>query len=196
MSQNIRSWPNFFLLLAGVIFPLLVYFSVQADSVWPLSLTIFLLVVVRIGVTGAWHSLTAKLTLLVALALSLVALWLNNASLFKIYPVVMSFAVAMTFALSLKQPKTFLEEVAERFADLDAEEGSRFYLRRLTLMWAVLLIINGCFSAWTACCTSLQFWVAYNSLYSYLIMLCFGAFEWLYRQHYKRSRQASSPSER
>jgi len=196
MFQNIRSWPDFFLPLAGVIFPLLVYFSVQADSVWPLSLTLLLLVVVRIGLNGAWHSVTAKLTLLATLTLILVALWLNNVSLFKIYPVVMSFAVAMTFALSLKQPKTLLEKVAERFADLDKEKGSRFYLRRLTVAWTILLIVNGCFSAWTACCTSLQFWVAYNSVYSYLIMLCFGGLEWLYRQHYKRSRQASSPSER
>lgn len=190
-----RRLPVFFNVLTactGLAFPVVVYFSLKADVLWPPSIVLLSLVALRVLTSGLGRTALSAAAFAGAMLLICATVWFEDARLFKVYPVAMSLAVCATFTLSLWQPKSLLEAFSERFVDLDSEVDARPYLRRLTGFWAFVLFANAVLAAWSAVCASEEFWVAYTTLYSYAIMLSLGAIEWLYRQYYKRRRALQS----
>ena len=188
----------FITLLATVaaLYPLLVYFGLSRWGVAPLAALLLATALLRMLLTHGWRKplqrwLIALLTLLCAAA------WVEGSpAALKVYPVLMNAAATLTFALSLQDAKPLLERIAERFTTLDDDDlDARPYLRKLTLIWALLLGANTLVSAYMACCMTTQAWAVYNGAIVYGLFAGFMLAEWIfrhfYRRHYHRKRNSS-----
>jgi len=85
----------------------------------------------------------------------------------KAYPVVMNFAAASVFAISLLQPPSLIE----RFARIRRETlpaGADVYCRNLTKIWAGWLLVNGCIAGALGEWASLQTWTLWTGVLSYI----------------------------
>ncbi len=109
----------------------------------------------------------------------------------KAYPVMLSLALAGTFAYSLLWPPTVIEQIARiRRPDLPLYVNS--YLRKVTICWLIFFLVNAGLSVATAMSGSLKLWTLYNGFVSYIaIGVMFGA-EFLVRQVvHQRIRRAA-----
>jgi uncharacterized membrane protein len=83
------------------------------------------------------------------------------------YPVLMSLSAAAVFGYSLMYPPTLIEQIAgERTT---SKPGAVPYLRKLSAVWLVFLLINATVSAGTAILGDLATWTLYNGFISYLL---------------------------
>jgi uncharacterized membrane protein len=125
-----------------------------------------------------------ELTLLmIALAYSLALVIANNELLLKLYPVLMSLCVALFFFLSLYKPESLIERIA-RLAGETITPRAKTYTRRLTGIWAILLLGNALIALYLALFASLKSWALYSGLLSYLFFGLFFAAEYGYRRYY------------
>ena len=114
-----------------------------------------------------------------------IAIWLNSESLLKLYPVLMNGGIGVLFLTSLYTQECLIA----RFAKLSGKApppAAVGYLRILTLLWGLLLLLNAAVSAYTAWYTSLSTWALYNGFIAYVVMVAFALCELLYRRHYKK----------
>jgi len=175
--------------LAG--YPLLVY---QLTSEWSVKAPAILLCVilsVRWLLTKGWQHRRDSIILTLGLSLGIAALTLQNVTPLKLYPILMNLGVSFIFGVSLLRDETILERFAGRMTDIDSAQGARSYLRVLTGIWAALLLFNALFSAYTACCTSLEFWALYNAVYVYIIMAGLFLLELIFRWFFKRRMETT-----
>ncbi len=175
-----------FAVTLAVGYPLLVFFGLQHYGSRGLAIVLLLFVCIRYFLVRPVTPLQNAGTGIVGLfCLCIIAL--DSQILLKLYPVVLSIGVAAIFFFSLWSEKTAIE----RFAELAGETitpQAKFYMRRLTYCWVVLMLANAGIAAFTAFYLSLSQWTFYNGFLSYLIIGFFMLVEWLYRQHYKKSR--------
>jgi len=119
------------------------------------------------------------------LALMLVNNLLNayfeNKFLLKLYPVFMSFGFFCIFTYSLFTS----EPIIESFARLKKKEFSLTelkYIRRLTVFWSGWLLTNTLIALYTVLFCSLDTWLLYNGMISYVISGVIFVVEFLYRK--------------
>lgn len=191
-SQGPRQRPHVGKLVAGLLitaivisYPFLIYY--YSDNFSPAVFAGFLLLMVlsRFIIIGNKKRVSDAVVLLVVVTFCITTMFLNNASWLKFYPVLMNIGVGLTFIVSLNDEQCLIE----RFAQLSGNKppaAAQGYLRTLTLLWGLLLFINGAISAYTAWYTPLSTWAFYNGFVAYLVMGVFAVAEWLYRQHYKK----------
>jgi uncharacterized membrane protein len=187
---NYKSFIFAFIAIVMIAYPFIVYVSLDSFGPSLLSYVLFILLLIRIIVRGEFHQPEQFIQLTLVGSLCLIAAWFNSEQLLRYYPVMMNFSFAVFFALSLMTDTSLVERFGRLFVK-DIPPQGIIYMRELTKIWGVVLIINGIVSFYTACCLSLKMWMLYNGLLSYLFLGGFMLIELAYRQFYKRQHQIS-----
>lgn len=173
--------------LGLVVYPLLVYFSLNTIRPEWLIAGLLSLVALRYLVVPARGRRMAALSLIViGVAVVVVMLLAGEVTALRFYPVAANAVVFVAFAGSLLSKQPLIERIARmREPELPAHAVS--YTRRLTVAWSVLIFCNGLMALYTALFSSMAIWALYNGLLSYLILGAFFLLEWLYRQRFIKS---------
>jgi uncharacterized membrane protein len=170
--------------LAGAValaYPFLVWFGVDS-----LPAGVFVLLgIASIGLrlyrrrlSKSWIEIAAFASAGTALA---VLAMLSPTIASRAYPVAIALAVASVFAASLIFPPTMVERIA-RLTEPNLSPQGVAYTASVTRMWVVFLLLNAAISLWTAIWGSLEQWVLWNGLLSYLAMGALFAGEFLVRR--------------
>ncbi len=162
------------------LYPFIIYFGLNQFEFWQIAAVLAGLALIRIfwlhkqrrtshpQKTFDFNSGTimSACLLLVFAALTVFtdhALWL------KLYPVVVSLTLFITFAASLKTQKCVIQRLAEiREKNITAEKQR--YMVNLTKVWCGFFVLNMMLSLLTLYYASLATWTLYNGLISYLLM--------------------------
>ena len=183
MKHNVLVYGFIALLTAG--YPIVIYYGLNQYGPRALALLLFLVLLVRSFYWKAFKFSERLFYLLLLGTLCAVVAWFESEQMLRYYPVLMNFGIALFFAFSL-----FTEQpLIERFASLMKTElntSARRYMRRLTMVWAGLLTVNGIISSYTACCLPLKQWAFYNGFMAYLIFAVFSLGELIVRYYYKK----------
>ncbi len=177
---------NLILVLVSVAYPLLVYVGVQhvSPALFALVLAVLAMAKFLLARKQGGKPAMAELGLLVTvLVYSLLLLSINSELLLRFYPVLISLCVALLFALSLNAPESLIERLA-RLAGETITPRAKAYTRKLTAIWALLLIGNALVALYLALFASLKLWALYNGLVSYILLGTFFALEYAYRRYY------------
>lgn len=177
--------------LITVIYPFLVYWGLERYGAGVFALFLLLMLIVRFVITRQYRYRGQWVLLFAMVVFCGIVLTLDSQALLRWYPVLISLGFSLLFWLSLAGPTTLIE----RFARLAGEQPSAqalVYMRKLTVVWAILLLLNAGVAAYTACCLSLAHWTFYNGLLSYGVFALFMALEYGYRRHYQRKYRALS----
>ncbi len=174
-----------FLSVIFILFPFIIYFGLNYFSPVFFAIFLFLLLIIRVVTMPSGKKWLKAIMISFIAAYCLSIGFSDGGQVLRYYPVLMTLYVAMLFALSL------LDEVPiiEKFAQLSGKpypDGARAYMRTLTKVWVLLLIINASIAAYSACCQSIDFWLFYNGFLSYVFIAGFMALEWCFRQWYRR----------
>jgi len=175
-----------FLSIVFVLFPFAIYFGLNHFSPLFFAVLLFVLLVIRVVTMSSGKKWLKAIMISCIAAYCLSIGFSDDDQVLRYYPVLMTLYVAMMFALSL------LDEVPiiERFAKLSGKpypEGARTYMRTLTKLWVLLLVVNAGIASYSACCQSIEFWLFYNGVLSYALMAGFMAVEWVFRQWYRKN---------
>lgn len=174
--------------VATAVYPFIVYTGLNQFGPAPLSLVLFGLLLGRVILRGEYHQPEQYAQLALVGSLCLLAAWQKSELILRYYPVAMSLGFAGFFAISLKAKTTLIERFASVFVK-DIEEHQRQYMRVLTKLWALLLLLNAGVAAYTACCLSLARWTLYNGAIAYVVFGLFTLGELINRHFYKKRYQ-------
>lgn len=173
------------LVIAGVFYPLAIYKGTQAFSPSLFSLVILALSVLKFITAKDKSALLPIAVLLFGLIYSACLALTGSALLLRFYPVAISFMFALMFALSLFQDESLIEEMS-RLAGKTITANAKRYTHRLTLIWAMVLSLNGFIALYLSLFASIKEWALYCGLVCYLIFGLIFLTEWIYRAHYIR----------
>ncbi len=171
----------------GISYPFIVYFGLWFSSPKVIAFCLIALLLLRL----IWGKIVKKndVELFVfagAIVLIFVLLPVNEMLAIKIYPLTISFGLAVFFSYSIFRPPTIIERIARMMAPTLNERGVN-YTRQVTKAWVIFFIVNGSISAWTAIYGNINVWVLYNGFISYILMGLFFSFEFLIRQTVKKN---------
>lgn len=181
-----RQLLNLVLVLVSIAYPLAVYLGIQHVSPALFALVLAALAITKFMVAhrrGAKPASAELALLVIALVYSLLLVIANSELLLRFYPVIISAGVALLFALSLNAPESLIERLA-RLAGETITPRAKTYTRRLTAIWALLLLGNGLVALYLALFASLKSWALYNGLLSYIVFATFFALEYAFRRYY------------
>ncbi|MES2626108.1 MAG: hypothetical protein V4628_12570 [Pseudomonadota bacterium] len=185
--------------LGAILYPLVVYFGLSRFQ--PRYLAIFLGVVLLLKLAGGrmlGPSSTATveqtgrnnperyLNILLAVLLTGLVLYTfanNEPGSLKLYPVVISFVLLLSFAWSVLYPPTAIERIA-RITDPDLPVAGVKYTRTITLVWCGFFLCNGLVALYTTLYASFEVWALYNGLIAYVLIACLLGGELLYRHRF------------
>lgn len=188
----------FKLLLVGILFlyPIAIYFG---DGYLTPSQFLAGLLVLFAGriLAVAWIAAVHRkrnigIALLMMLAAALILLMPSVPLVYlRLYPLVLNLFMSAIFFGSL----IFGMPIAERMARMINDElppQAVMYTRRVTWAWAMVLLLNGLVSWYTAVETSLETWTLYNGIVTYLLFGGVFAGEYLLRTYLKRKWAAAA----
>lgn len=171
------------LVLLSVFYPLVVYFGLQHASPALFSVLFLVVAILRFATAKDRTDIAQIIILLVVSVYSVGILIFNSEQWLKLYPVVMSGCVAALFAISLFQPESLIERIARLRGEIITPRA-KHYTKRLTLMWSVLLVLNGLVALYLAEFASFSAWALYCGLISYGILGSFFVIELFFRRFY------------
>ncbi len=99
----------------------------------------------------------------------------------RFYPVCISALMLVLFFVSLLHPPTVIERFA-RIQNPNLPEAAVRYTRKVTIVWCIFFVCNGCAALYTALFSSLETWTLYNGAISYALMGILFAGEYLIRR--------------
>lgn len=179
--------------LFSLTYPFLVYVGVQHFSPVFFAAVLALIALLRFFAVKDKKDLLQISLLLVVIVFSLVLAVTNNELLLRLYPVIISLMLALTFASSLRQPENILLRTA-RLAGKKISAYAPQYTRVLTLVWAIILLANAAVALYLALFASFAQWAFYCGFLSYVIFALFFGGELLYRRYYILKHQAVTHS--
>ena len=120
------------------------------------------------------------------LALLLVGTLLDDPRFFLAMPVLISLALLVQFAASLRGQMPMIERFA-RMQEPDLGEGpqgeaKRRHCRQVTVAWCVFFVLNGAIAAALALAGSTRIWAIYTGGIAYALMGCMFAGEYVLRK--------------
>ncbi len=101
----------------------------------------------------------------------------------KLYPVLISFSLMISFAYSLYYPPAVIERLA-RITEPDLSEVGVKYTHLVTKIWCGFFLLNGLAALYTSFYSSIEVWTLYNGLISYLLVGSLLGGEYLYRYYF------------
>lgn len=188
MSERLVPYRSILFAVIGLfaaVYPFVVYYGLNHYSPSVFAWVLLLLLILRVAIKGNFNEPSQWLQLVVVGAFCIIVAIVNSESLLRYYPVLMSLGFAALFAFSLRSKTSLIE----RFAKMAGSEYpviAQAYMRRLTAVWAVLLLLNAVVAAYSACCLSLQHWTFYNGLLAYVLIGGFSIAELIFRHFYKK----------
>lgn len=173
-------------LLAGLGWPLLVWWLHDDVGSWPLLAGGVLLL--------AWRMPEARrLAILAAACLVLIGLLIDPELGMRAYPVAVNAVMLGVFATSLWRGRPVIERLA-RLREPELPPAGVRYTRRVTRAWCGFFLVNGGIAAWTALYADLAVWSLYNGVISYGLIALMFIGEWLCRRRLRReSASCTSP---
>lgn len=169
--------------LICLLYPLIVYFSLNRMPVSILAYTLIGIAIIRF-ITA--KNRTSALLQVLALLLFASLLWIKGETHYlRFYPVFMNLGMLILFTASLIWPPSLIEQIA-RITEPNLPESGIKYTRLVTQVWCVFFLLNGAIACWTALYADWALWTLYNGLIAYLLMGILFIGEWLIR---KRVRQ-------
>jgi uncharacterized membrane protein len=167
------------LVLAGVLYPLAVYYGHTHYAPWQFALLLGGLWLAR-AVTAQKRPGTL-LAAIVALVFCLLLGLLDSLLLLRWYPVLISASMLGLFGSSLIQGPPMVERLA-RIREPVLPEVAVRYTRQVTQVWCWFFLANGLVAASLTLWAPLSWWTLYTGLISYGLMGLLFAGEWLIRR--------------
>ena len=177
------------IVIATFVYPFIVFTSIEKIGPASLSIILLCLLVARVVIRGKFNEPEQYLQLALVGSLCLIAAWQQSEFLLRFYPVAMNLVFSAFFFLSLRKEITLIEKFSQYFVK-NPEPHQRKYMRGLTKAWGLLLLLNACLAAYTACCSSLEVWTLYNGVISYILFGLFSLAELVNRHFYKKRHLA------
>lgn len=176
-------------LIAGILmmYPFAVYYGLQYFPPRFLALILLALLFLRLVLLKnnlAKMPWVVPATLLGSLALVFSLFTQSNIG-FKLYPLLVNCSLFLVFSYSLFKPPSVIETFA-RLKEKNLNKQGIKYTEKVTLIWCVFFVVNGCISLYTALYSELEFWMLYNGFISYVLMGCLFAGEFLVRLKVKK----------
>jgi uncharacterized membrane protein len=168
-----------------VVYPVIVYFSLEVIEAKYLAILLLVFFLLRhrsrVGALAKGIEYAGVMSLLAVIAFALVV-WLSNSeAVLRLYPVLMNAIMFGLFSYTLFRPPSMIERFARlRHADLP-EEGVR-YTAKVTKVWCAFFLCNGMVAAYTALYASREVWAFYNGFLGYCLLGVLLAAEWLVRR--------------
>jgi uncharacterized membrane protein len=166
-----------------IAYPALVYYGINTFKPAFFGVLFLLAAIAKFFYSKNKSDPLSVIALVGVAAYSLILAVFNTEWLLRLYPVVVSWGVATVFALSLRKEVTLIESFAIAAGKTITDNAKR-YTRKLTLLWALLLLVNGLISLYLAALGTLQAWALYCGLLSYLLIGSFFLGEYQYRRYY------------
>jgi uncharacterized membrane protein len=156
--------------LAGLLYPLALYFLIGWVPAGLLLVVPLSLVAGRIALSRGTPMLKPFVPILIAVAaITLVLAIADRETALKAYPILMGAGMAAAFGRSLLSGPTLIESFASLREPVITPE-MRVYMRKVTWVWFVFLIVNCGISVLTLVSGRMDLWTLYNGLISYLLM--------------------------
>jgi uncharacterized membrane protein len=179
------------LLLGAILlaYPVLVYLGLSHFEPRVVAVMVILLAIARFAVPHGKGAPSAKLQLMLVLAIALVVGLLsflsNSPDYLRFYPVCINALMFGLFFASLLRPPSMIERFA-RLAEPDLPERGVRYTRQVTKVWCGFFVVNGSIALYSALIGSLEFWTLYNGAVAYLLMAALFGGEYLFRTWWRR----------
>ena len=154
------------LIALTVAYPLAVYYGLQHVSPRIMAAALAAIIGLRLLTDRQRRFLPVGLVLLV---FSAVAIWRDDLTTLRLYPVLVNLVMLGLFSWTLLFPPSLIERLA-RLKEPDLPPSGVRYTRRVTQVWCGFFVLNGSIAAYTALYSSLATWTLYNGLISYLLM--------------------------
>ena len=156
-----------------LLYPVGVYFGLQyfnARVIGALLLSILLIRILLLKNQLSMARVKPLLPLAIAgVLVAIVIIVFNDPLVVKFHPVVISFASLVIFARTLIYPPSMIETFA-RMGEPDLPESGVVYTRKVTMVWCGFFVLNLSIAFYTAVWASMDVWLLYNGLISYLLM--------------------------
>ncbi len=165
--------------LTLMAYPVAVYFGLSYLPAGTIALVLCLLLIARLMLQKQSVK-TLVFPLLVGISLTAGSYVAKRSDWLLYYPVVINFSMLALFGYSLYQGPCMIERFA-RLKEPHLPETAIGYLKKVTLIWCGLFVLNGAMAAYTAAFSSLATWALYNGLIAYVLMGLLLGGEWLYR---------------
>lgn len=172
--------------LLVVVYPVAVYFGLSRLSVRAVGLMLLCIVVPTLALRFRGRKrehvkaiLPVPLTVIGLLTLSAV---LEDQRFILALPVLISVALLVQFAASLRTETSMIERFA-RMQKPDLPEDHRAHCRQATWLWCGFFVANGAIAGLLALFGPLEWWTLYTGLIAYIVMgVLFGA-EYVVRKY-------------
>ncbi|MBX2809566.1 MAG: septation protein IspZ [Cellvibrionaceae bacterium] len=171
--------------LAVLAYPLIIYFSINRHGPTLLAAGLWLLCALRFIALKHYRHRNQQLLLVCISIFCALVIAANSHQLLRYYPSLMNLGMATLFLYSLRTQTPLIARMASAMGQRPPPEA-KHYIRNLTALWGLLLLLNTGISAYTACCTRLSFWSFYNGFAAYALIGLIIVGEWLYRSVYKK----------
>lgn len=167
------------LLVAGVLYPFVVYFGMAHLSPQWLAILLGGLWLARAlsqrGQPGNLWMAGGALGFCLLLGLA------NEPALLRWYPVLLNGLLLALFGLSLRFGPPLVERLA-RLREPQLPAVAVRYTRQVTKVWALFFLLNGLVVVALNLWAPLSWWLLYTGLLSYVLIGLLAAAEWLVRQ--------------
>jgi uncharacterized membrane protein len=166
-------------IVLSIAYPFIIYWGLQHFQAARLLPLLLILLILRWAVGSG----TSERMVLVAILVGVVSIaftWGHQLSL-KFYPAMVNLGFLALFAGSLLSPPSFVERLA-RMRHPNLSPAGVAYTLKVTWMWSIFFLANGCVAVVTAIWASNEVWTIYNGFVAYLLIgILFGG-EWIVRR--------------
>ena len=173
--------------LCLLLYPFAVYLGLNYVSPFWLALGLLALLLSRlVMLRGVLNKMPWLLPATTLGGLAIVTSLFTDSDIgFKLYPLMVNFAMLAVFAYSYFKPPTVIETFA-RLQDPNLPEHAVGYTRKVTLVWCGFFIINASISLYTALYCSFKVWTIYNGFIAYILIGSLCAVEFVVRLFVQR----------
>ncbi|QUM76038.1 hypothetical protein HWV00_07280 [Moritella sp. 24] len=179
--------------LCLLLYPFAVYFGLNYVSPFWLALGLLVLLLSRlVMLRGVLDKMPWLLPATALGGLAITASLFSDSDIgFKLYPLMVNFAMFAVFAYSYLKPPTVIETFA-RLQDPNLPDHALSYIRKVTLVWCGFFIINASISLYTAVYSSFKVWTLYNGFIAYILIGSLCAIEFVVRLIVQRQHEKHS----
>ncbi|NQZ93595.1 MAG: hypothetical protein HRT97_14800 [Moritella sp.] len=173
--------------LCLLLYPFAVYLGLNYVSPFWLALGLLALLMSRlVMLRGVLNKMPWLLPATALGGLAIVTSLFTDSDIgFKLYPLMVNFAMLAVFVYSYLKPPTVIETFA-RLQDPNLPEHAINYTRKVTLVWCAFFIINASISLYTALYCSFKVWTIYNGFIAYILIGSLCAVEFVVRLFVQR----------
>ncbi len=185
-----KSLAKFFIILVIILYPFIIFASLNSLSIKYVSLIVILIFILRLLILRKDSNITWKLITIVGIILAVVTILINNITAMLLYPVFVNVSLLCIFCYSLLQEKSLITKLAMRMSKEPLSMYAIKYTWYVTFAWCIFFAINASISILTVIIGSIKIWTLYNGFISYILigsmMLIEIIIRTIVRRHFER----------